>query len=240
MSAGADSVGTLARGLDVLELFSPDRAELTQKEISTQLGLPLPTVHRLTKVLAERGYLARDERTRRLRLGLAAARLVRGLQLPDAVREHLRQMAEETGETVSLATLHGGEVVYLASETGGRLLTSRATVGLRLPSYCTALGKCLLSQLPDAEARRAVGREPYPALTDRTLTRWEDLHTALEQVRGTGVAVSEGEYEQGLHAFAVPVEWHGADAPLAIGVSLPGPRDTPDMRADLVDRLRAA
>jgi DNA-binding IclR family transcriptional regulator len=244
MNARADSVGTLARGLDVLELFTPDRAELTQKEISIHLGLPLPTVHRLTKMLAERGYLARDDGTRRLRLGLAAARLMpgvlSGLRVPDATREHLRAMAEESGETVSFAVLHRGEVVYLASETGGRLLTSRATVGLHLPSYCTALGKCLLSQLPDAEARRAVGPEPYPALTDRTLTRWEDLQPALEKVRRTGVALSEGEYERGLHALAVPVEWQGSNAPLAIGVSLPGPRDTPGLRATLIEGLRAA
>ena len=54
------SVGTLARGLDILELFAGDSPELTQTEISERLGLPVPTVHRLVKLLTERGWLVRD------------------------------------------------------------------------------------------------------------------------------------------------------------------------------------
>ena len=68
VSFNESSVGTLARGLDVLELFSPASPELSQKEISGMLGLPMPTVHRLVAVLTERGWLARDPGSRRLRL----------------------------------------------------------------------------------------------------------------------------------------------------------------------------
>jgi DNA-binding IclR family transcriptional regulator len=230
------SVGTLARGLDVLELFAHDTAELTQTEISERLGLPVPTVHRLTKLLLERGYLARDPRSRRLRLGLATARLVSGVRLPDAARRHLRALADETGETASLAGLHSGEVVYLASETGDNLLTLRADVGLHLPAHCTALGKCLLSQLPDGEARRAAGREPYPARTERTVTRWRELHRSVEEVRRSGVAFSREEFELGLDAIAVPLAWdHG---PFAAGVSLPTSRATVAVRSGIVDLLR--
>jgi len=239
----SDSVGTLSRGLDVLELFAAGAPELSQKEISEQLGLPLPTVHRLTKLLAERGYLVRDGETRRLRLGMELARLVppllSGLRLPDVARGRLRALAGATGETVNLAVLHGGDVVYLLSETGARLLTPRAAMGLRLPAHCTALGKCLLAQLPDAEARRAAGREPYAALTARTLTRWEELHASLEQVRRTGVAVSRQEYELGLDSIAVPVAWDEGAGPAAVNVSLPSARATRAARAELATRLAA-
>jgi DNA-binding IclR family transcriptional regulator len=73
------SVGTLARGLDILALFAQGSPELSQKEISDALGLPLPTVHRLTGVLADRGFLERDPRTKRFRLGLEVARLMPAL-----------------------------------------------------------------------------------------------------------------------------------------------------------------
>jgi DNA-binding IclR family transcriptional regulator len=198
------SIGTLARGLDILELFGGDPPELTQKEISERLGLPVPTVHRLTKLLVERGWLARDPGSRRMRIGLGVARLLpallSGLRMPELAREHVRGLAERTGETVNLAVLHGGDVVYLLSESGSRLLTLRSTIGLRLPVHCTALGKCLLAQLPDEEACRAAGREPYAALTPATITTWEELRASLEQVRRDGVARSHGEYEVGLDA----------------------------------------
>jgi len=234
------SVGTLARGLDILELFAGDSPELTQTEISERLGLPVPTVHRLVKLLTERGWLVRDVRSRRLRVGLGAARLLPALRLPDLARDPLRAMADRTGETVNLATLDGGEVLYLVSETGSNLLTLRSHVGLRLPAHATALGKCLLAQLGEEDARRAAGPEPYPALTPRTVTSWKKLHPQLARVRRESVAYSREEYEVGLHSIAVPLAWIEGDGPVAVNVSLPSSRAGREATAELTRELRAA
>jgi DNA-binding IclR family transcriptional regulator len=234
------SVGTLARGLDILELFAGDSPELTQTEISERLGLPVPTVHRLVKLLMERGWLVRDVASRRLRLGLGAARLLPALRLPDIARDPLRAMAERSGETVNLATLDGSEVLYLVSETGSNLLTLRSHVGLRLPVHATALGKCLLAQLDDQDARRVAGREPYPARTPRTVTSWDKLRAQLERVRRDGVAYSREEYEVGLHSIAVPLAWVDGDGPVAVNVSLPSSRAGRDATAELTRELQAA
>ncbi|MEA2409412.1 MAG: IclR family transcriptional regulator, acetate operon repressor [Thermoleophilaceae bacterium] len=234
------SVGTLARGLDILELFAGDSPELTQTEISERLGLPVPTVHRLVKLLTERGWLVRDGASRRLRLGLGAARLLPAVRLPDLAREPLRALAERSGETVNLATLDGGEVLYLVSEAGTNLLTLRSHVGLRLPVHATALGKCLLAQLDDEAARRAAGGEPYEELTPRTVTSWEKLRAQLERVRREGVAYSREEYEVGLHSIAVPLAWIDGDAPVAVNVSLPSSRGGREATTELARELRAA
>jgi IclR family acetate operon transcriptional repressor len=240
------SVGTLARGLDILELFAGDSPELTQTEISERLGLPVPTVHRLVKLLTERGWLVRDGASRRLRLGLGAARLLPAVRLPDLAREPLRALAAQSGETVNLATLDthsgtgGSNVLYLVTESGSNLLTLRSHVGLRLPVHATALGKCLLAQLDDTDARRAAGGEPYPALTPRTITSWEKLRAQLERVRRDGVAYSREEYEVGLHSIAVPLAWVDGDGPVALNVSLPSSRAGRDASAELARELQAA
>ena len=232
------SVGTLARGLDILELFAGESPELTQTEISDRLGLPVPTVHRLVKLLTERGWLVRDPATRRLRLGLGAARLLPAVRLPDLAREPLRALAERTGETANLATLEGDQVLYLLSETGSHLLTLRSHVGLRLPVHATALGKCLLAQLDDDAARDAAGREPYERLTDRTTTSWSKLRTDLERIRRERVAYSREEFEIGLHSIAVPLEWVDGDGPVSVNVSLPSSRAGRAATANLVHELR--
>ena len=244
VSINESSVGTLARGLDVLELFASAAPELSQKDISQRLGLPMPTVHRLVALLTERGWLDRDPNTRRLRLGLEMTRLVpallAGMRLPELARPHLLRLAAEVHETVNLATLQGADVVYLYSETGDRLLSARVSVGMRLPAHCTALGKCLLAQLPEDVARSALGREPYPRRTDHTRTSWQALATDLAAVRAAGVAVSAEEYEVGLVSIAVPVRWIGGSDTAAINVSLPAGRATEDFRRQLTEALLAA
>ncbi len=238
------SIGTLARGLDVLELFAAAGPELSQKQISDTLGLPMPTVHRLVAVLAERGWLDRDAATRRLRLGLEMARLVpalqAGLRLPELARPHLLRLAADVHETVNLAMLQGADVVYLSSEAADRLLTPRFSIGMRLPAHCTALGKCLLAQVPAELARAALGDQPYERRTDRTRTSWRGLSADLAAIRAAGVAVSEEEYEVGLVSIAVPVRWIDGLGTAAINVSLPAGRATARFRRQLTQGLLGA
>lgn len=244
VSFSESSVGTLARGLDVLELFSPASPELSQKEISGMLGLPMPTVHRLVAVLTERGWLARDPGSRRLRLGLELARLgpalLAGMRLPELARPHLLRLAAEVQETVNAAILQRAEVVYLLSEPADRLLTSRVSIGMRLPAHCTALGKCVLAQLSEDLAQVTLGAEPYERRTDRTLTTWSDLAADLAAIRERGYSISEEEYEVGLISIAVPVHWLDGPGSGAINVSLPATRATPEVREHLTERLRQA
>jgi IclR family acetate operon transcriptional repressor len=239
-----ESVGTLGRGLDILGLFGKRGAELSQKQISEALGLPLATVHRLVSVLTERGFLEREPGTRLLRLGLEVSRLIQpflaGMRLPDLARSHLVSLAAQSGETANLAVLAGNEIVYLLSESGGRLLTLRATVGMRLPAHSTALGKCLLAYLPLADARAAMGEEPYDSRTPQTLTTWSALAPALTEIERTGISLSQEEYEVGLVSIAVPVAWTGGPGSASINVSLPASRARPEFRGELIALLQAA
>jgi IclR family acetate operon transcriptional repressor len=111
---------------------------------------------------------------------------------------------------------------------------------MRLPAHCTALGKCLLAQLPEPSARGALGPEPYQPLTERTRTSWGALAADLETIRRAGVAVSDEEYEIGLVSIAAPVHWIDGPGTGAINVSLPASRATPGFRAELTGRLLEA
>ena len=241
-AAESSSVRTLTRGLEVLGLFDADRTELAQSEIASALDLPLPTVHRLCGTLLQQGFLARDPGQRRLRLGPEILRLagplLAGLGATEHARAVLRELADETGETESLATLVGAEAIYLDCAPGAGMLAPRAAVGLRVPAHCTALGKALLAQLDPAQVRAQLGPEPYPARTSATLTGWSVLGPALAEVRRTGAAVSREEYEQGLVAVAVAVPAAAGGQPLAIDLCIPAVRGTEEVLATAAKRLR--
>ena len=152
------SVGTLARGLDVLELFGQREPELSQKQISDRLALPMPTVHRLAAVLTERGWLDRDPITRRLRLGIEMARLVpammAGMRLPELARPHLLRLAVRAAGDRQRRDPRGPGDRLPAQRVRQPAADVQVFVGTRLPAHCTALGKCLLSQLPEDVAAR--------------------------------------------------------------------------------------
>jgi IclR family pca regulon transcriptional regulator len=78
-------------------------------------------------------------------------------------------------------------------------------VGSRLPAYCSAIGRALLSHLPEAELAGYLERVELGALTERTVTSPDALRRALELVRQNGFAFVDQELEIGLRSIAVPV-----------------------------------
>jgi IclR family transcriptional regulator, acetate operon repressor len=100
---GPRSLQALDRAFAVLDLFGADRPEWGTSEVARAAGLPVPTAHRILTALTGRRYLARDEQTRRFRLGPAALDLgdrARAMvDLRQVALPVLRRLARETDET---------------------------------------------------------------------------------------------------------------------------------------------
>lgn len=217
-------VQSLSKGLEIISLFQAQRT-LSLTEISTQVGLPISTAHRILRTLEEHQFVQRDPASKRYRPGLGVLRpvpsLLSSLDIPSAVRPIVRELSAETGETANLAVLDGVETVYLVGEIGRYLLSGAAAPGLRLPAHCTALGLCMLAQLPNEEARQRLGPEPYARRTALTPVTWTAVLAQLTSIRELGYALSVEQYEVGLCACAVPVIVTDAADVYAVNVSVP-------------------
>jgi IclR family transcriptional regulator, acetate operon repressor len=240
--AGTSAVRTLARGLEILELFGGDDAELSQTDIAARCGLPMPTIHRLVRTLVAHEFLEPVAGGRNYRVGAAVLKLAGPLIArsdPSAViRRKLQELSEVTGESCNLATLLGASVVYLDGVTGGRMLTPQVTVGLRLTAYNTALGKALLAELNDDEVIARLGEGPYPRATERSAVNWSALKKRLDMVRQDGISVSDEEFEVGLTSLAIALPAQADGSLRAINISLPVSRATPEFRANATQLLR--
>lgn len=97
-------------------------------------------------------------------------------------------------------------------------------VGLRNPMYCTAVGKSILSCLPEAEVTAIWQRTVITRFTPHTIVDYADLIAELVKARQNGWAADREEHELGVSCIAAPLlDFHGA--PLgAISVSLPTAR----------------
>lgn len=221
--SSAGSVQSVERAFQLLEALADSNGVATLSELSTASGLPMPTIHRLVRTLAQQGYVRQDT-ARRYTLGPRLIRLgeTAGRLLGSWARPYLAELMEATGETANLAVLEGGEVVYVGQVQSRRSMRMFTEVGRRVQPHCTGVGKALLAQLPEAEARAVLGTRPLPAHTEFTVTDPEALFAQLAAAREAGYVVDDQEQEIGVRCIAVAVP--GAPTPTALSVSGPEAR----------------
>lgn len=201
-------INSVLKALDVLELFSSDRYTMTLGEIAERLGFPKSTTHNLLTTLVSRGYIERTEEGL-YALGTAIMPLTQGVRVNVELRDRaaplLRELANLCRESVYLATLDGDLVLYLYAVESPQRLLARTAVGDRVPPHCTAVGKAILSLLPEEKVLDLVNRVGLPKYTARTITDLGELLHELRTTRVRGYATDEEEHELGTHCIGVPI-----------------------------------
>jgi len=142
-----------------------------------------------------------------------------GLVYPGVALPHLEELAIATRESASMALLDGAEIVYVARASIRRVMSNNLSVGSRLPSYCTSMGKLLLAYLAPDELDDLLGAVEFVEYTHRTITDADTLKEALPQIRQRGYAVSERELDLTLRSVAAPVLDASGRVVAAINVS---------------------
>lgn len=214
-------VQSLERAFELLELMADAGGSQGLSQLCAASALPLPTVHRLMRTLVGCGYV-RQEQSRRYSLGPRLVRLgdIASRMFGTWAQSHLARLAELTGETANLAMLDGDSVVYLAQAPSKHSMRMFTEPGRRVDPHCTAVGKALLAQLPDAEVRSIIGRNGMRPHTGTTITDPDVLLDQLATIRAQGFAVDEGEQEIGVRCLAVAVP----PTPARTAVSVSGPQ----------------
>jgi IclR family pca regulon transcriptional regulator len=127
---------------------------------------------------------------------------------------------------VSLRVLWGSEVAYIDRWHGSRQGQYAVDVGMglgtRLPVYCSAAGKALLTRLPVAEQRDLIRKLRLTRLTPKTIVTKAALRAELEAiVVGDGVAVEDEELSAERRAVAAVVVDAGGLSVAAVELAVP-------------------
>lgn len=232
------------RTLDILELFLEDDAPLTAPDVVKRTGLPRTSVHELLATLVAREYLQKDEATGTFRLGVRLLQLGNAysarFDMLSAANDVARQVAAESGETVSVALLEGGDVFYLAKIESRDNLRLPSSIGQRLPANVTGLGKALLAYAsPASLASRFEDPDNLPRMTEHSISTLSELEDQLAQVRQTGVAFENQESTPNIRCAAAPVRDGTGAVVAAISVSVPTTRWEQHPESHWVDLVRA-
>jgi DNA-binding IclR family transcriptional regulator len=210
----------LARGLSLLNAFSPADVDLTLTVLAARSGLPKPTAHRLLGELVSWGALERTPAGYRLgmRLFVLGQRVPRPRGLREAALPYLEDLYEASHENIHLAVLDGIDTLFLEKVSGRRSMPIISRVGGRLPAYCTATGKLFLA-FGSPERMRSVLRAGLVRHTPHTITMPGLLERDLARTLERGYGINREESEVGVSAVAAPVFDHRRRVIAAISIT---------------------
>lgn len=236
-------VQTIERVALILDMVGKSPQGVGIKDVSTSLHLPKGTVHRILSSLAQYGFIRQDAKTKNYFLGLKlmdlGSLLAGQLDLRKVAEPILRELSEKTRETVHMVIMDRNEVVYIDKierqvDTGGLKMASR--VGSRNPVHSCAVGKALLSHMPEGVVDEILREKGLPQRTANTITDPRQFKDHLRLVQKQGYAVDNEENEQGIRCLAAPIFDEKGSPVAAISISAPAFRVTKRSVQNVIQR----
>lgn len=239
------AVGSLSRGLQVLDVLTQAPGWLSLSDIAAETGLDASTAHRLLQTLIESGHAVRDDGLKRYLPGpraLSPLSLFHPLtQLRREAVPVLEFLQSQIGETCAFVLFLGQERLVVDFVRGTHPLSPYYDTWLKSPLHGSASGKLLLAWMPENERAELLGPGPYPAHTARTITSPEMLAVELEKVRKQGYAVAREDAYQSLVALGVPLCFHRDTQPVGcLVVTSASTALPPEAEQKVTEQLRAA
>lgn len=226
----ASGTQLLDKALDMVDLVEQSGQRLTANAIARASGHSKPTVNRILAALVRRGFLAIDRRDQSYELGVRftqlAAALRRSQHLVTLVEEHLVNLSARSGETVLLGVPETAAVRVVGRYHMGLETVPGGPSGAKRPYHASAIGKAILSAMPEKQASRHVGRTGLERFTANTILDRDRLFADLQVARARGYALDDEEIVAGVRCVAVPIFAADGTALAAMSLSAPSHRMT--------------
>ncbi|SFL59678.1 IclR family transcriptional regulator [Pelosinus propionicus] len=228
------------RVLNILNLLSINVEGLTLTEISKAISVPKSTLYPILQTMTNMNYIQLDTGSLRYKLGISTFCIGSSYSQDEYMLEFtksiMKNIVAEIKEICQMGVLEGNNVLYVLKEEPEVGLDIRiiSRVGKRIPAYCTALGKALLSNYDIEEVKKLYpkGLIPY---TENTITDFDILNNELLTIRKEHIAKEHEEITKGLWCYAVPLESNGTII-AALSVSIPNFRATKE-KLNLITEL---
>ncbi len=218
-------LSTLRRGLEILSLFSKDRALLDTSSIAARMRMSKSTAYKYVQTLENTGFLVRGQNERHFQLGPRLIELTSHIPnasaLVDSSYAIMRDLVESTNETAILTTIMGNRAVCLSRVESNHSLKLTFEVGRTYPLHAGASAQVVLAGLDDSARKRVLETLTLDRYTEKTITDPKQLLQRLEQIRKDGYAISVGELDKG--AFAVAAPSFSKSGRIVASLSLGGP-----------------
>ena len=216
-------IQVIARAAAILRALEQHPDGLSLGELAQTVSLPRSTVQRIVDALDTEGLvLAAASSVGGVRLGPALISLAAAtrFRIAEAARETLLALARECGETVDLSVVDQDKIVFVDQIAGTHRLTALSGLGIAFPLHSSANGKAALAAMSDDALAKLRRKLNLNALTDNTITAWDELELEIETIRETGLAFDREENSLGISAVAMSIRSPSGEI---AAISIPAP-----------------
>jgi len=236
-------IQSIERAFAILEQIARHRQGIGLGELSRCVGLHTSTAFHLVRTMVQLGYVSQHKDTKRYRIGSRLFTLAAGaldenalLALAEPALERLTLL---TGESSHFAIRSGDEIVVVARTAGASMLQLADRTGAPRPAHATAIGKVLLAAMRPEQLGQFLSRAELRRFTPRTIADPEALTRHVAEVRRSGIAFDDGEFDDEVRCVAVPVHDFAGRVAGAIGISGPIWRLSLQSLHDKAEQVRA-
>lgn len=227
---------SVARVLDMLDVFLTTTDGLTLTEIAHRCGVPKSTAHGILQTMRARAYLSWDPETKAYSVGLRLISLARAApilqMLQRHARAHLERLVADLHESALLLVYEGQRIVCVDKVDSPRPIRYSATIGERWPLYCTSAGKLYLARLSDDEVHTMLASELLTEFTVGTPTNIDQIMEDVRRARRDGMSVNREEIVAGVTGCGAPV--HGPGDQVIAALSVVGPTGRIESNIDAI------
>jgi IclR family transcriptional regulator, KDG regulon repressor len=218
-------VQSLGRAFAILEEVARHREGIGLAELSKLVGLHNSTAFHLAKTMVSLGYMRQEKDSKRYRVGrplfALAASALDEIEMVNVATPVLEELSRETGESGHFAVHMGDAVVVIARTSGPGAFQLTDRVGVVRPAHCTALGKIILASLRPDQLKRFLERVELKPATKKSITDIPVLLREIADVKRSGIAIDDGEFNPEVRCVAVPVTNFTGEIVGALGISAP-------------------
>lgn len=215
------------KALSIIDLLC-EYESLSAQEVAQLSGIGKSTAFRLLTTLENRGFLRKDPSARyslgvkffSIKMLMTDRRELAGIMHPFLV-----ELNEQTRETCHLSMLtENAEALFLDNLPGKAQVRVSSAVGQSRPLYAIASGKAMLAFQPRSFVRNYAEHVVFEPRTIKTIKNVATLYQQLNEIRETGYAYDDEEFELGLTCFSAPILNSKQEAIAAFCVSGPTAR----------------
>lgn len=230
---------SVKKAFEILSYVVENPTRLSLNRMADALGMNKTTLFRFLSTLESIDILAKrgDIYVPGMKLFQLGSKVPVKQLIVDKTHPVLRRLTADVNETVNMGQLSSNRVLYLDKVESSRSLQIHTRIGGFAELHSSALGKCILSILPEPLRAATIGSLTFEARTRRTITDQTVLRQHIDNVLNDGYATDREELEEGLHCVAVPLLIEPFGFYGAMSFSGPSTRFTEELMAQLAAKL---